>query len=183
MAIILGIDPGSRVTGYGIIEVNGQDSKMLTCGTISVGSGDMSQRLFLIYTGLQKVIQTYAPTEGAIEEVFSHLNPAGALTLGQARGVALLALAQANLNVIAEYTARRVKQVVVGYGAASKIQVQFMVQTLLKEKPLTEMDATDALAVALCHAHSRLLPSIVRTNTNKKRSRRWTQISLERLKQ
>lgn len=175
MAIILGIDPGSQTTGYGVIDCRGNQSLLLTHGTIAGGNGTLAQRLSAIFSGLQSIIHEYRPSEGAIEDVFIHANPKSALILGHARGAALLALAEANLAVIAEYPTRLVKKTLVGTGAATKTQVQFMVQTILNSAAIAELDATDALAVALCHAHSRSGSNGLLSRTSRTRSRRaWT---------
>ena len=154
MTTILGIDPGSRLTGYGIICVEGNRSSYLTSGCIRVTASSLGERLQQIFAGLQEIIQTYNPVEAAIEQVFVHQNPGSALKLGQARGVAIVAVAGAALPV-AEYSARQVKQAVVGHGAAKKEQVQHMVRVLLNLSGKLQADAADALGVALCHAHVR----------------------------
>lgn len=153
--IILGIDPGSQATGYGVIRYNRSLLEYLDCGVIRTGSVPLTQRLHIIFDALTRIIQLYQPHEAAVEEVFLHLNPGGALKLGHARGAALVALATSGVATVAEYSARRVKQAVVGSGAASKDQVQFMVRSMLKLSQPEAYDATDALAVAVCHAHSR----------------------------
>jgi len=155
MTIILGIDPGSRRTGYGVIELSGNRHVYLTSGCLNLISYPMGERLRQIFLGLQKVIQAYQPKEAAIEQVFMHENPNSALKLGQARGAAMVALDVP----IAEYSAREVKKSIVGHGAASKEQIQFMVKRLLNVTGNIQADAADALAVALCHAHRRLLLS------------------------
>lgn len=149
--IILGIDPGSRVTGYGVIQSVNTHYTYLTSGCIRV-AGSMAERLQQIYRGLTGIIAEYQPEEAAIEQVFMHQNPGSALKLGQARGAAIVA---AQPRPVAEYSARQVKQAVVGYGAAKKDQVQQMVQVLLNLSGKPQADAADALAVALCHAQSR----------------------------
>lgn len=154
MTVILGIDPGSRITGYGLIQVFKGENRYLTSGCVRTGEGDMTQRLHKIFQGLHEVMTSYQPVEAAIEQVFMHNNPGSALKLGQARGVAMVAAAVQAVP-LAEYSARQIKQAVVGYGAAKKQQVQQMVRYLLKLSHLPEADAADALAVALCHAHSR----------------------------
>ena len=151
--VILGIDPGSRVTGYGLIVVENNKNYYLSSGCIRLNTVDWLKKCHLLYQGLQTIISTYEPTEVAIEKVFMHLNPAGALKLGQARGAAITALAQHDLT-LAEYSPRQVKQAVVGYGAAKKHQVQQMVQILLALSGLPQVDASDALAIALCHSHT-----------------------------
>jgi len=151
--IILGIDPGSRITGYGVIAMEGGNTYYLTSGCIRLISANWLEKCHTLYTSLQQIIETYHPTEAAIERVFMHVNPASALKLGQARGAAITALAHHEL-LFAEYTAREVKQAVVGYGAAKKNQVQQMVQALLSLSGLPQTDAGDALAIALCHSHT-----------------------------
>lgn len=153
MTIIIGIDPGSRKTGYGVIRLEGNRHIYLTSGHIDVASYPLSERLRQIYLGLKEVITSYQPHEAAIEQVFMHENPGSALKLGQARGAAIVAL---NMPV-EEYSARQVKKSVVGHGAAKKEQVQFMVQRLLNLKGKLQADAADALAIALCHAQARNL--------------------------
>lgn len=153
MTIIIGIDPGSRRTGYGIIRVEGNRHIHIAHGCLDVVSSASDERLRKIYTGLQEVVAEFKPHEAAIEQIFMHANPNSALKLGQARGVAIVALDMP----VAEYSARQVKKSVVGSGAAEKDQVQFMVQRLLNIVNKLQADAADALAVALCHAHSRTL--------------------------
>ncbi len=151
MTVIIGIDPGSRHTGYGIIRVEGNQSFHLASGCIHLLETQLTERLQKIFSGLQEVIQHYQPDEAAIEQVFMHENPGSALKLGQARGAAIVALT----IPVAEYSARQVKQSVVGYGAAKKEQVQHMVGRLLNLPDKLQADAADALAIALCHAHTR----------------------------
>jgi crossover junction endodeoxyribonuclease RuvC len=154
MKTILGIDPGSRITGYGIIRSDGQRHQYIASGTIvATGTGGLPERLVRIFNGISTIIQHYAPQEAAIEEVFMAQNAGAALKLGQARGAAVVALAHHDLP-IAEYAARRVKQTVSGYGAADKSQVQYMVKLLLNVVGNAAIDAADALAVAICHAQS-----------------------------
>jgi crossover junction endodeoxyribonuclease RuvC len=154
MNIILGIDPGSRITGYGIIRSDGQRHQYIASGTILASQAkDLPGRLSLIFEGISEVVQRYSPMEAAIEEVFMATNANAALKLGQARGAAITAMAAKGLTV-AEYAARSVKQAVSGYGAADKSQVQYMVKLLLNVVGMSAIDATDALAVAICHAQS-----------------------------
>tara|TARA_B100000989_G_scaffold297827_1_gene284853 strand:- start:4548 stop:5045 length:498 start_codon:yes stop_codon:yes gene_type:complete len=160
MAIILGIDPGSRITGYGVIQLDGNRHLYVTSGCIKVTGDDLDQRLHQVFTGIAEVVHTYQPMEAAIEQVFMHQNPNSALKLGQARGAAIVAAANAGMSV-AEYSARQVKQAVVGYGAAKKDQVQHMVKTLLNLSGTPQVDAADALAVALCHAQSRKMNQLL----------------------
>lgn len=152
---ILGIDPGSRYTGYGLIEVVASKSRHLGSGRIDATRGEMPQRLLTILNGLSEVIREFAPEEVAIEETFvNRVNAASALVLGQARGAAICAAAQAGLPV-AEYAAAQVKVAIAGHGRAEKEQVQHMVKVLLNLREKLVSDASDALAVALTHAHVR----------------------------
>lgn len=158
MTIILGIDPGSRITGYGVIKKEGRKLTYLGSGCIKAFSGkkeddDFSERLQTIFAGISELILQFNPERFAIEQVFMGVNPGGALKLGQARGAAIVAATNKGLPV-AEYSARQIKQAVVGTGAADKSQVQHMVKTILKLPAMPQADAADALAVALCHAHS-----------------------------
>jgi crossover junction endodeoxyribonuclease RuvC len=151
---ILGIDPGLRLTGFGIVDV--QEAGRLvyvTSGVIRVPDGELATRLATIYSQLQEVIEAYHPQVAAVEKVFVNVNPQSTLLLGQARGAALCAAATSGLTV-AEYTALQVKQAVVGYGRATKEQVQAMVVRLLSLPGAPSRDAADALACATCHAHS-----------------------------
>jgi crossover junction endodeoxyribonuclease RuvC len=154
---ILGIDPGSKATGYGFIEQQGNRLIHLDNGAIFTRSQDaLALRLQKIYRQLSELIERYRPDAVAVEQVFMAKNPASALKLGHARGVALLAGINAELPV-AEYSALQVKSAVVGYGRAGKNQVQQMTRTLLKMPEIAQEDAADALAVAICHAHSHQL--------------------------
>ena len=153
MAIILGIDPGSRVTGYGLINAVGNKLEYVGCGCIRTQTQDLPQRLKIIHAELIKVIEQFSPQESAVEEVFMGRNASAALKLGQARGAAMVACLSSALPV-AEYSARKVKQAVVGNGAADKAQVQHMVKALLSISDNIAEDAADALAVAICHAHT-----------------------------
>jgi len=152
MAIILGVDPGSRITGYGIIRVEGRTIEYIDSGCIRVGEKPMAERLQTIFQSLALLIGEYRPEEFAIEQVFMARNPDSALKLGQARGAAIVSAANSGLEVH-EYSARQVKQAVVGTGGADKSQVQHMVQALLGLSRKPQADAADALAIALCHAH------------------------------
>lgn len=152
MTILLGIDPGSRHTGYGVIEQVGNRSRALAFGTISTSGAEMAPRLGTIFAGLCEVMSAHRPEEVSIEKVFMARNPDSALKLGQARGAAIVSAANSGLAVH-EYSARQVKQAVVGTGGADKSQVQHMVQALLGLSRKPQADAADALAIALCHAH------------------------------
>lgn len=151
-ARILGIDPGSRVTGYGVIEVVPGRNRHVASGCIRVAGDDMAGRLRRIVEGLREVSARYAPSELAIERVFVNRNAESALKLGQARGAALVAMPDIP---VFEYAATRVKQATTGSGKASKSQVQSMVRVLLSLPETPPADEADALAVALCHANSR----------------------------
>lgn len=152
MPIILGVDPGSRITGYGIIRAEGRQLEYIDSGCIRVGEKPVAERLQVIFQSLATLISEYRPQEFAIEQVFMARNPDSALKLGQARGAAIVSAANSGLPVH-EYSARQVKQAVVGTGGADKSQVQHMVQALLSLSRTPQADAADALAVALCHAH------------------------------
>lgn len=150
---ILGIDPGLRVTGFGVIEQSGSRLAYVASGAIkSVATDGLPERLRTLFAGVGEVIAAYAPTQSAIEKVFVNVNPQSTLLLGQARGAAICALVQAGLPV-AEYTALQIKQAVVGQGKAAKQQVQAMVARLLDLPGEPSPDAADALACAICHAH------------------------------
>lgn len=151
-ARILGIDPGSRITGYGVIEALPAGNRHVASGCIRVAGEDMTERLRRIVEGLREVSERYAPGELAIERVFVARNAESALKLGQARGAALVAVPHIP---VFEYAATRVKQATTGSGKASKHQVQHMVRVLLSLPEAPPPDEADALAVALCHAHSR----------------------------
>jgi crossover junction endodeoxyribonuclease RuvC len=156
MPIILGIDPGSRITGYGVINVNGNEQKYLTSGSIVVTKEIFPANLREIFNSLRKVMQEYAPTEVVIEKIFVHANANSALKLGQARGAALTAISSYNPDIIlAEYSPRQIKQAVVGFGGAVKHQMQHMIKILLRLSHDPAEDEADALAVALCHANMR----------------------------
>ena len=152
---LLGIDPGSRVTGYGILDMDGPRSRYVASGCIQTDSSrPLPERLKTIFEGVSGVIRQYQPAEAAAEQVFMHRNPDSALKLGQARGAALCAVVMAGLPV-SEYAPRAIKQAVVGGGAADKSQVQRMVALLLNLPEPPPADAADALAVAICHGHTR----------------------------
>lgn len=149
---ILGIDPGLRVTGFGIIEKTGNRLAYLTSGCVKIPEGELPARLKTILDGLGEVIRRHLPQQVAVEKVFVNVNPQSTLLLGQARGAAICAAVAADLPV-AEYTALQVKQAVVGNGHANKEQVQHMVRRLLNLPGDPSADAADALACAICHAH------------------------------
>ncbi len=150
---ILGLDPGSRRTGFGVIECRGQELRVVAHGCLNVAAATPTRRLRLIFEGLKALVCEHAPAEVAVERVFVSRNPDSALKLGQARGAALCAI-PAGVPVF-EYAARAVKLAVVGSGAAEKFQVAHMMRVLLALTERPGADAADALAVAVCHAHAR----------------------------
>ncbi len=183
MAIIIGIDPGSRMTGYGVIQQSGDKLTFIDAGTIRTDTKEMPERLKRIFQGLTRTIQyhqKYAnePIFAAIEQVFMAENPDSALKLGQARGAAIAAMVALDLEV-SEYTARQIKQAVCGYGAAAKEQVQEMVCRILSLDIVPQADAADGLACAICHAHSShsmnklILNSALRGRSTSKKKGRW----------
>ncbi|MEM7207010.1 MAG: crossover junction endodeoxyribonuclease RuvC [Pseudomonadota bacterium] len=151
---ILGIDPGSVITGYGIIESDGVHSVHIAHGALRVTGDDFPSRLGKIFNQLQSVVSEYQPVECAVESVFMNKNAMSALKLGQARGAAIAAVVAAGIPV-GEYSPRLIKQAVTGTGSAKKEQVQHMVGVLLNLRTDLQADAADGLAVALCHAHAR----------------------------
>jgi crossover junction endodeoxyribonuclease RuvC len=152
---ILGIDPGSQITGFGVVDVVGNRTTAVEWGSIRTG-GEHSERLRNIFTALGQVMREYRPTEIAIERVFLSRNADSALKLGQARAAAICATFEANVPIY-EYSARHIKKAVVGSGAAEKDQVQRMVQMILGVRDAIAADAADALAAAICHANERTL--------------------------
>ena len=153
MTIVLGIDPGSRITGYGLVNVVGNRHEYVGSGCIRTGSGELPERLGRIQQGLDEVIRSFCPEQAAIEQVFVHRSAGSALKLGQARGAAILTVVMAGLPV-AEYAAPTVKQAVTGTGAADKAQVAHMVRVMLGIRSELQADAADALAIAICHVHT-----------------------------
>mgnify|MGYP001333291818 CR=1 FL=1 len=152
---LLGIDPGLRNTGWGVIEIDGNWLSYVSDGVIkSSPKKSLADRLVQLYDGLNGIIQEHQPAEVAVEETFVNVNAASTLKLGQARGIALLAPARAGL-LVAEYPPNLVKKSVVGSGHAAKEQVQMMVKTLLPGCQVETADSADALAIAICHAHHR----------------------------
>jgi crossover junction endodeoxyribonuclease RuvC len=150
--LTLGIDPGTAITGYGLVEGRGDDLALVECGVITTPAGEpLPRRLHALYLGLTRVIEQYNPASSAVEELFFARNARTALAVGQARGVVLLAMTAAGLPVF-EYTPLQVKQAVTGYGRADKAQVQAMVRVLLGVRTIPQPDdAADALAIAICH--------------------------------
>lgn len=157
----MGIDPGTATTGYGIVEEEGNQLRALVSGVIRTASDQTTPaRLRVIHRELQDLVSEWRPTEAAVEELFFSKNVRTAMSVGQARGVAILALAEAGLEV-AEYTPLAIKQAVTGYGSADKGQMQEMVKMLLGLEGIPRPDdAADALAVAICHLHSARLKSL-----------------------
>ena len=152
---LLGLDPGLRHTGWGVVEAEANRLRFVACGVVdSDGSAEMAARLRAIYDGLAAVIRDFGPGEAAVEETVVNLNASSSLKLGHARGVVVLVAAHGGL-VVSEYAAKRVKRAVTGTGAATKEQVAHMVRVLLPGSPPAARDASDALAVAICHAHCR----------------------------
>ncbi len=159
---ILGIDPGSRVTGFGVIDSDGRDSRHIASGCIRLGKDGLPARLGRVYAEIVDVVAEYKPELLAVEQVFMARNAAAALTLGQARGAAIAACVQAGLTVH-EYAPRAIKLAVVGNGGADKKQVQHMVRILLGLNQNPAADAADALAVALCHSHTNSTHLLIRS--------------------
>ena len=156
---ILGIDPGLNRTGYGVVEICGQRLGYIAAGVIRVPAGDLHERLGTILRSLASIIRETQPHVATVEKVFVSVNPQSTLLLGQARGAAICAAVTEGLAVH-EYAALRIKQAVVGFGRADKRQVQSMVQRLLALDRAPASDAADALACAICHAHSARLPAV-----------------------
>ena len=152
---ILGIDPGLQTTGFGVIDVQGQQLSYVASGTIrttALALGDLPGRLKILFDGITEVVARYEPDQSTVEIVFVNVNPQSTLLLGQARGAAITALVASNLPV-AEYTALQMKKAIVGQGRAAKSQVQEMVRRLLQLPTLPGSDAADALGMAITHAH------------------------------
>lgn len=152
--LVMGIDPGTAITGYGVVRYSGNSFQLIECGAVCTEAGiPLYKRLHTIYSDLSELIQRHQPDQYAVEELFFNKNVKTALAVGHARGVALLAGVNAGLDVF-EYTPLQVKQAVVGYGRADKQQVQYMVKTMLNLSTVPKPDdVADAIAVAICHAH------------------------------
>ncbi len=148
---ILGIDPGSRITGYGLIDIQGNSPSYVSSGCIQLSGEKLPEKLGMIFTEISELISQFKPDRFSIENVFMHRNADSALKLGQARGAAICAAVTSGLPV-AEYAPRAIKQAVVGKGGADKTQVQHMVRILLSLSQTPQADAADALAIALCHS-------------------------------
>lgn len=153
MVRVLGIDPGSVITGFGIIESDGARSVYVTHGHIRVKGDSFPEKLGHIHTAITDIISEWQPHQAAVEQVFMSNNPMSALKLGQARGAALTAVVGKQIPV-SEYAARSIKQIVTGSGSADKTQVQIMVKSLLGLNRPVQVDAADGLAIAICHAHA-----------------------------
>jgi len=153
MSVILGIDPGSRICGYGLINAVGGKLEYVASGCIRIGTFPFPERLQIIYSGIGEIIEKYQPQQVAIEEVFVGKNAGSALKLGQARGAAIVACTSHGLEV-SEYAARKVKQALVGSGSAAKAQMQHMITAILSLSAQPQEDAADALCVAVCHVHT-----------------------------
>ena len=151
---ILGLDPGSQATGYGVIDWSAGQARFVTCGTIRTRGDAFPQRLRQIFDGVESLMREFAPDEIAVERVFMHRNADSALKLGQARGAAICAVFSAS-STLFEYAPREVKLAIVGQGGAQKDQVQLMVRNLLRLQGELGPDAADAVGLALCHAYSR----------------------------
>ena len=150
---ILGIDPGLRITGFGVIDVDGPRLTYVASGVVRTPDADLAERLHVIFESVREVVALHRPAAAAIEKVFVNVNPQSTLLLGQARGAAICGLMSGGIPV-AEYTALQTKQATVGYGKATKLQVQTMVTQLLRLSGVPTADAADALACAICHAHA-----------------------------
>jgi len=167
---ILGIDPGLQITGFGVIDKDGQRLAYVASGCVKSGRGELAERLKALLEGLAEVIAAHRPQQVVVEKVFVNVNPQSTLALGQARGTAICAAVLAGLPV-AEYTALQVKQAVVGNGQAGKAQVQHMVKRLLALAGDPRPDAADALACAICHAHGAQLGRLPMHGLRMKRGR------------
>ena len=172
MTRILGFAPGSRITGYGVIEMDNNRAIYVDCGCIRAVGESLAERLKSIYDGIQAVVETHTPDEVSIEKVFVGKNVDSALKLGQARGAALCA-AQTPDALIVEYSPTEIKKAIVGKGRADKTQVQHMVRILLNLQGKLQVDAADALAIALCHGHTRKMLNKLDLGTGNNRNA-WT---------
>lgn len=173
MTKILGIDPGSRITGWGVVDLaQARQPSYVASGCIRLKAESLGQKLAQLYAGLTDLIAVHQPDEVAIEQVFMARNADSALKLGQARGAAMVCVVNHGLAV-AEYAATEIKQAVVGKGSADKTQVQHMVTALLGLSGRPQADAADALAIALCHAHTRGGLTAMSGQLSRKRGSRW----------
>jgi len=172
MIRIIGIDPGSRMTGYGVIDSDGMESHHVDSGCIYVKGDSLPERLGDIFQCVSEIITEWQPTQMAIETVFVNKNVNSALKLGQARGAAICAGVQQKL-VVSEYAPKEIKSAVVGTGNAAKEQVQHMMTMLLKLEKGLQSDQADALAVALCHAHQNKLSGVIAPASRRRSRGRW----------
>ena len=168
---LLGIDPGLRITGYGVIDKVGQKLTYVASGVVRTQVGELPERIKIIFDGVAEILEQFHPDASIIEKVFVNVNPQSTLLLGQARGAAIAALTAAGQPVF-EYTALQVKQAVVGNGHADKIQVQHMVKRLLNLPAEPRADSADALACAICHAHGGLGLGGITTTGRRRRAGR-----------
>lgn len=157
---ILGIDPGSRLTGFGILDCEADSAVYVASGSVNSLKGSFPERLRLIFRAVSEIVGEYRPDVVAVESVFMHRNPSSALKLGHARSAAICATFELEIDVF-EYAPREIKQAIVGTGSATKKQVQHMIRHLLRLEGDPSPDAADALAAALCHANRRRLESVV----------------------
>ncbi len=162
---ILGIDPGSRLTGYGIIEIVPNGYRYIASGALKIQADDFPRKLKQVFDGILQLVEMYQPDQMAIEQVFMSKNADSALKLGQARGAAICAVQTHDIPVF-EYAARQVKQAIVGKGSADKLQVQQMVKLLLNIQGDLQIDASDALGIAICHAHFSQTAQRLKTGMN-----------------
>jgi len=164
---ILGIDPGLRVSGFGVVDVEGHDLRYVASGTIKtthLASRNLPERLKVLFDGVREVVQRYQPDAASVEIVFVNVNPQATLLLGQARGACITGLVSSDL-LVAEYTALQMKKAVAGYGKAGKAEVQQMVMRLLRLPALPGKDAADALGMAITHAHAGRYAAVLATAT------------------
>lgn len=176
---ILGIDPGSRVTGYGIIDSDGAQTRYVASGCIRAGTGSFCGRLNDIYSRVGDLVAEFGPRDVAVEQVFMHRNADSALKLGQARAAAICGTFTGD-TLLYEYAAREIKQAVVGKGGADKHQVQHMVKAILSLRETPRSDEADALAAAICHAHTFRVGSALPMRSTRRGAagaRRWRKIS------
>lgn len=168
---ILGVDPGSRLTGFGVIDFENGQARYVTSGCIRLSDGPLAERLKVIFESMTELVVTHRPSIMAVERVFMHRNADSALKLGHARGAAICAGVTQALAIV-EYTPAEIKQAVVGRGNAAKAQVQHMVCVLLKLPASPQADAADALAVALCHSHQQPYAAALAGGQRARRTRR-----------
>lgn len=163
---IIGIDPGLRVTGFGILKITNTRLEYVSSGIIRTEGRDLAKRLGTIFNGINELIDEYKPEAAAIEKVFVNVNPQSTLLLGQARGAAMCALTTNHLTV-AEYTALQLKQAITGYGHATKMQIQLMIMQLLNLPCKPSTDASDALGIAVCHSNNYRTANVIQKTIQK----------------